>query len=94
MSFSKISYVKKLFSIYVEYLQIDLTNSLLNSNSCYRNIDIIIILKDVFNMLYLSDEILEKKKDKIDNLLEEIRKLIEEYDSLKKTEKADLDFQN
>ncbi|EKC3906154.1 hypothetical protein OPZ03_000321, partial [Campylobacter jejuni] len=93
MSFSKISYVKKLFSIYVEYLQIDLTNSLLNSNSCYRNIDIIIILKDVFNMLYLSDEILEKKKDKIDNLLEEIRKLIEEYDSLKKTEKADLDFQ-
>ncbi|EHZ1402821.1 hypothetical protein K5J04_000464, partial [Campylobacter coli] len=91
MSFSKISYVKKLFSIYVEYLQIDLTNSLLNSNSCYRNIDIIIILKDVFNMLYLSDEILEKKKDKIDNLLEEIRKLIEEYDSLKKTEKADLD---
>lgn len=62
MSFSKISYVKKLFSIYVEYLQIDLTNSLLNSNSCYRNIDIIIILKDVFNMLYLSDEILEKKE--------------------------------
>ncbi|AJC92522.1 hypothetical protein CSUB8523_1009 [Campylobacter subantarcticus LMG 24377] len=93
MSFSKISYVKKLFSIYVKYLQIDLTNSLLNSNSCYRNIDIIIILKDVFNMLYQSDEILEKKKDKIDNLLKEIRKLIEEYDSLKEIKKADLDFQ-
>ncbi|EGK8127711.1 hypothetical protein IO380_000962 [Campylobacter lari] len=93
MSFSKISYVKKLFSIYVKYLQVDLTNSLLNSNSCYRNIDIIITLKDVFNMLYQSDEILEKKKDKIDNLLKEIRELIEEYDSLKEIKKADLDFQ-
>ncbi|EAJ6073410.1 hypothetical protein ACMXFZ_001201 [Campylobacter jejuni] len=84
MSFSKISCVKKLFSAYIKYLQIDLANSLLNDNVYYRNIEIIIILKDIFLLLQQSEEVLKKKKEKIDKMFEILDSVIEKYNDSNK----------
>ena len=89
MSFSKINCAKKLFSAYIEYLQIDLANSLLNNNACYRNIDIIIVLKDIFLLLQQSETILEMRKEKIDTMFEKLDDVIKKY-SVSKTFELEL----
>lgn len=86
MSSSRINYVKNLFSKYAEYLQTDLANSLSNNNKYYRNVDVIVVLKDIFNIFFQSDEILKKKEDKLDSMFKILDNVIKGYSSINKIE--------